>query len=124
MNINSIKQKVAKAISKVPTTIALYRNVKISDGMGGYTLSDTPTLIATVSGLFDNSKHNFITPAVIDAGKVIRERTNTLILVYDASFTVLKDDFFTLNNKKYKINNAENILNLNIYWECNLEVIN
>lgn len=122
MNINSIKQKITQAIAKMPTTIALYRNIKVTDGMGGYTLG-TPTLIKTVNGLLDNSKHNFVSPTIVDAGTVKRERTNTLIVVYDASFAVLKDDFFAVGGVTYKINNAVNILNLNIYWDCDLEVV-
>ena len=123
MNVNSIKQKVAKAISKVPTTIALYRNLYMSDGMGGYTVLEEPTLVTTQNGLLDNSKNGFILPTLLDSGTIRRQTTNTLILVYDASFTVLKDDFFTVNGIKYKVNNADNILNLNIYWDCNLEVV-
>ena len=123
MNVNSIKQKIAKAISKAPTVINLYRHEKISDGMGGYTVSEEPTLVTTQNGLLDNSKNGFILPVLIDSGTIRRQKTNTLILVYDSSFTVLKDDFFTVNEIKYKVNNADNILNLNICWDCDLEVI-
>ena len=123
MNAGSIRQKIAQAIKKMPTVIALYRNVKVDDGMGGYTMSDTPILIATAEGLLDNSKHSFISPVIVDAGRVTSKKTHTLILVYDSTFTVLKDDFFTVNGTPYKINNVENILNLNIYWDCDLEVI-
>jgi len=123
MNVNSIKQKVAKAILTAPTEVVLYRNVKVTDGMGGYTLSATPTLVTTQNGLLDNSKNGFVLPAIIESGTVKRQTTNTLILVCDSSFTVLKDDYFTANGVKYKINNADNILNLNIYWDCDLEVI-
>jgi hypothetical protein len=123
MNVLSIRQKITQAIRKMPTTVVLKRYVKVDDGMGGYTLSNTATTIATFDGLLDNSKHGFISANISDSGTVARERAFSLILVYDPTFTILPDDFFEVSNVTYKINNPANILNLNIYWECNLEVV-
>lgn len=123
MNIARIKAQVAKAIEKMPTHIILMRYEKTPDGMGGYTKAEEPSQVATFDAVLDNSKHSFILPTMSEAGTVARQRTPKLIVVYDNSFTLLQDDEFEVAGITYKINNPVDILNLNIYWECDLEVI-
>jgi len=123
MNIERIKAQVAKAIEKMPTTIELMRYTKTSDGMGGFILSDLPVKVATFNGVLDNSGHGFISPQVAEAGTVTRQRTPKLIVVYGDDFIMLRNDEFIVAGTTYKVNNPANILNLNIYWECDLEVV-
>jgi len=123
MNTARIKAQVAKAIAKMPTHIILMRYEKTPDGMGGYIKAEEPTQVADFEAVLDNSKHSFIAPAIADAGTVARQRTPSLIAIYDPSFTIQQDDEFTVGGITYKVNNPVNILNLDIYWECDLEVI-
>lgn len=122
MNKAKIKQDVQRAIDKMPTSIELYRFEKISDGAGGYTLSTEPTLIGTFNAILDNSNNSFISPQAGDGGTVVSKRSYKLIAVYDPNIDLQRHDFFTVNGLTYKINNPVNILNLDIYWEVDLEV--
>mgnify|MGYP000855201381 FL=1 len=124
LNANAIRVKVQQAINKMPSSVALQRFTKTSDGMGGYTVSDTPDTVATFNGLLDNSKHSALIPTLVEAGTIIAQRSYKLYAVYDSAFDIQVDDFFTVKGITYTVKNAVNILNLDIYWECDLEVNN
>lgn len=122
INVISIRGKIAQAINKMPTEINLCRYTKIPDGMNGYINSDVAEEVAWFNALLDNSKHslNIGDTSIVDAATVSIARDSKLYVVYDDSFDILKDDFFIVENVKYTIKNAPNILNMNIYYECDL----
>ena len=124
MNTASIRQKIIQAIVKMPTSIELKRYEKTPDGIGGYTVAEEPSDVHTFDGLLDNSKHSYLLPVIAEGGTVDRKRTFVLIAPYYPEFTILKDDYFEVAGTTYTIKNPVNILNLNIYWECDLEVTN
>ena len=121
INVVAIRNKIQQAIDKMPTVINLKRYSKVSDGMGGFAKASIPTNVATFNALLDNSSHGIITTQLTDSAVLNIEKTNKLYVVYDTNFIVLKDDFFIVNNIRYIIKNAVNILNMNIYYECDLE---
>ena len=123
MNKNAIRLKVQQAINKMPTNIDLKRYPKTSDGMGGYIIGDTPINVKTFNALLDNSKHSVFVPTMTEGGTVTTNRSYRLYAVYDPEFTILKGDFFIANGTTYTIKTPVNILNLDIYWECDLEVV-
>lgn len=121
MNVVAIRQKVKKAISNAPKTIQVYRNSKQDDGAGGYILLPEPILVTECDGVLNNSSSNGININVSTGGVVNTEKGITFITVYEDGVRFKKDDFFTIDGTKYVIKNAKNILEMNIYWELELE---
>lgn len=121
MNVELMKSKIAQAIEKMPTEINLKRYAKSSDGMGGYTKSKSPISVApTFNALLDNSVHNPPTIIINESSTIEQSQTAKLYVVYDKSFSILEGDFFIIGHTKYTVKKAVNILNLNIYYECDL----
>ncbi len=123
MDIQRMKDILRKAISVAPTTIVIKRNVKVSDGMGGYTIGATPSTVATITGSLDNTGKKNIFISNLESGKVFRDKNQILIIEYSSSFLPAIDDFFTINSETYKILNVTNSFNMNVLWECELEVV-
>lgn len=121
MNIVSIRQKVKKAISKAPITVQVKRLEKVDDGAGGYLLSKEPTLVTECEGVLNNSSSGGININVSSGGIVNKSTGVTFLTVYEEGVEFKKGDFFTIGSQKYIIQNPVNILNLNIYWEIQLE---
>lgn len=125
INVISIRSKITQAISKMPTEINLYRYVKVSDGMGGFITSKEPIFIAKFDALLDNSQHSITLgdTRVSDAAVIVIGRTTKLYAVWNALYEIKKKDIFTVAGIDYEINNPVNILNMNIYYECDLESV-
>lgn len=120
MNVVSIRQKVNKAISKAPRTVKVYRQGKVDDGAGGY-INSAPILVTECDGILNNSSSGSININVSSGGMVNTSKGVTFITVYEEGVEFKKGDYFILDGIKYKIENPVNILQLNIYWELNLE---
>lgn len=123
MNVIAMRGKIQKAIDKMPTEIALNRYILRSDGMGGFIRSQYPTEVAIFNALLDNSSHSIssLSKSTSDPATTVYGKTNKLYAVYSDNFEILVDDFFEIAGTKYIIKNAVDILNLNIYYECDLE---
>lgn len=125
MNIVSIRQKVERAISKAPLTITLMRAYKVDDGCGGYfTPENKPEVeVATIQGILDNSQSGVsgVASTTAPGGIVTYSKSPKFITIWKEGLEIKKGDYFTLDGIKYTITNPVNILNMNIYWELNLE---
>lgn len=124
MNVVSIRQKVSRAIAKAPTTIELYRAESLDDGAGGMYTGEGK-LYATVEGLLDNSSHSGLSIQVNNGGKTTRGTTYSapkFYTIHQADIVFKIGDYFIIDNVRYTITNAVNILNLDIYWELDTEV--
>lgn len=124
MNVTSIRQKVAQAISKAPTKVTVYRQNKVSDGCGGYILSqDNPVIrVGQFEGVLNNSNSGMLTDNANPGGKAAYSKSPQFITIWKNGVTFKKGDYFILNGTKYEIYNPVNILNLNIYWQLDLLV--
>ena len=118
INVERIRKQVQKAINALPTEINLKRISEIPDGYGGYTKGeiDVKTFNAFI---------NFDSPSIVvsnnDAGDITKLKSITLLAVYDPTFEIQKDDYFTSKGTKYRVRYPLNPYD--IYWECELEVI-
>lgn len=122
MNIISIRQKVAKAIKKAPTIVTIMRDVYIVSG-DEKTLSDTPKIVAeNIEGLLDNSTHSKLDITIKELGTLRQDDKPKFYTVYKEGLIIRDGDYFELNGDIYKVTNAVNILNLNIYWELDLVI--
>ena len=122
MNIISMRQKVAKAIKKAPTIVTIMRDLYIVKD-GEKTLSDTPKIVAeNVEGLLDNSTHEKLAITIKELGTLRQDDDPKFYTVYKEGVIFRDGDYFVLNGDTYKITNAVNILNLNIYWELDLVI--
>lgn len=122
MNVESIRQKVAQAISKAPLTITVYRENRLSDGCGGYTIpEDEPEiLVGTVDGILDNSSKGQVLNNPNPAGKLSVSRVPVFITIWQAGVKFKKGDYFVIDGDKYVVENPVNVLSMNIYWQLEL----
>lgn len=122
MNIISMRQKVAKAIKKAPTIVTLKRDLYIIKD-GEKTLSDEPKIVAeNIEGLLDNSNHSRLNITIKELGTLRQDDKPKFYTVYKEGLIIRDGDYFELNGDIYKVTNAVNILNLNIYWELDLVI--
>lgn len=122
MNIISMRQKVAKAIKKAPTIVTLKRDLYIVKD-GEKTLSDKPKIVAeNIEGLLDNSNHSRLNITIKELGTLRQDDKPKFYTVYKEGLIIRDGDYFELNGDIYKVTNAVNILNLNIYWELDLVI--
>ena len=114
---NKIKPKVKKVIDKFPTIVDIYRNSKNEFG--------EPTgeqLICTVKGFYHEGTSQ-ISAIATDKGQVKRTKQVFLMVLYDeTTINIRENDYFTLDNIKYKITDLGNTNKLNIYFDMQLEV--
>lgn len=120
MSLNEvrIKQQVKKAISIMPTNIALKRLDKIDDGMSGYIEQETN--VATFDGFIDDSNHSIYIDRMNEAGTIKRTRSITLLAVCEG-FEIKDNDYFEAKGRKYKVVYATTLV-ADVY-NCDLEVI-
>ena len=124
MNINSIRQKVERAISKAPLQITVLRPNKVPDGCGGYIIpTDNPeTIVGTIEGILDNSSSGSVTDNANPGGRAAYTKSPQFITIWQEGITFKRGDYFLLDGKKYEVYNPVNILNMNIYWQLDLLV--
>lgn len=124
MNVTSIRQKVAQAISKAPLKVTVYRENKVSDGCGGYMISeDNPILrVCQVEGILDNSSKGQLTGNPNPAGRLHYSKAPVFLTVWKSGTKFSRGDYFEIDGNKYEVQNAVNVLNLNIYWQLDLMV--
>lgn len=118
INVERIRKQVRKAIDALPTEIRLKRKEKIDDGYGGYIQQEVD--VKTFNAFI-----NFDSPSIVisnnDSGNITKLKSITLLAVYDATFEIRKDDYFISNGIKYRVKYPLNPYD--IYWECELEVV-
>lgn len=123
MNITSIRQKVAQAISKAPLSVTFYRENKQPDGCGGYIVSqENPVIrVGKVDGILDNSSSRDVSASSNDGGKVPYSKAPQFITIWKPNVKFLRGDYFDLDGTRYVIDNPVNVLNMNIYWQLTLK---
>lgn len=113
---NKIKPKVKKVIDKFPTNVDIYRNARNEFG--------EPTgeeLICSVKGFYHEG-NNMISAITKDKGEIKRNKQQFLMVVYDDETIKIKEnDYFLLDNIKYKVKDLGNKNRLNIYFDMLLE---
>ncbi len=114
---NKIKPKILKVIKKFPTDVEIFRDVK-----NEYGEEEGKQLICNVRGFYHEG-NNMISAITTDKGEVKRNKQRFLMVVYDDTTVNIKEnDYFYLDNVKYKIKDKGNQNRLNIYFDMLLEV--
>lgn len=116
MIANKIKPKVKKVIDKFPTHVDIYRNCRNEFGepVG-------EELICSVKGFYHEG-NNMISAITKDKGEIKRNKQRFLMVIYDDETIKIKENnYFLLDNKKYRIKDLENQNRLNIYFDMLLE---
>lgn len=113
---NKIKPKVKKVIDKFPTNVDIYRN---SRNEFGEPVGEE--LICSVKGFYHEG-NNMISAITKDKGEIKRNKQIFLMVIYDDETIKIKEnDYFLLDNIKYKIKDLGNQNRLNIYFDMLLE---
>lgn len=114
---NKIKSKVKKVIDKFPTYVDIYRDIKNEFGEPG-----GKDLICSVKGFYHEGNTQ-ISAITTDKGEVKRNKQKFLMIIYDEDTIKIKEnDYFLLDNVKYRIKDLGNQNRLNIYFDMLLEV--
>lgn len=113
---NKIKPKVKKVIDKFPTYVDIYRDIKNEFGEPG-----GKDLICSVKGFYHEGNTQ-ISAITTDKGEVKRDKQKFLMVLYDeATINIRVNDYFTLDNIRYKIKDLGNQNRLNIYFDMLVE---
>lgn len=122
MNVTSIRQKVAQAISKAPLSITVFRENKIPDGCGGYIIcEENPVIrVGKVEGILDNSSSRDVSGGSNKGGKVPYSKAPQFITIWKPNLRFIRGDYFDLDGTRYVVDNPVNVLNMNIYWQLSL----
>lgn len=114
---NKIKPKVKKVIDKFPTCVDIYRDVKNEFGEPG-----GKDLICSVKGFYHEGNTQ-ISAITTDKGEVKRSKQKFLMVIYDeVTIKIQENDYFMLDDIKYRIKDLGNQNRLNIYFDMLLEV--
>ena len=117
MIANKIKPKVKKVIDKFPTYVDIYRNSKNEFGEPG-----GKDLICSVKGFYHEGNTQ-ISAITTDKGEVKRDKQQFLMVIYDEeTVKIQENDYFILDDIKYRIKDLGNQNRLNIYFDMLLEV--
>lgn len=113
---NKIKPKVKKVIDKFPTYVDIYRDIKNEFGEPG-----GKDLICSVKGFYHEGNTQ-ISAITTDKGEVKRDKQKFLMVLYDeATINIKENDYFILDNIRYKIKDLGNQNKLNIYFDMLIE---
>lgn len=113
---NKIKPKVKKVIDKFPTYVDIYRDVKNEFGE-----PEGRDLICRVKGFYHEGTSQ-VSAITTDKGAVKRDKQKFLMVLYDeTTINIRENDYFTLDNIKYKIKDLGNQNKLNIYFDMLIE---
>lgn len=115
---NVIKNRIKYLIDNEGIDIDLKRKVKTKVGRDSYEESEIP--VKTIKGIL-NTNNSTIESITDDFGNIIRIKKINLNVLLDETFTIKKDDYFTLNNLKHQIIYPNNIKD--IYWKCDVVVL-
>lgn len=121
INVDTIKTKISRAIENAPTTVTFIRKQYISDGVNGR-IPNGELVFANVTGLLDNSSVSSYNHYRSDPGAKEDGVTSTFYTVCTSSYTPEIGDYFIIDNKKYTVGAAEDVLLLHIYWNMVLEM--
>ena len=114
---NKIKPKVAKVIDKFPTHVDVYRDTKNEFGEPG----GKDLVCENLKGFYHEG-NNMISAITKDKGEIKRNKQRFLMVIYDDETIKIKEnDYFLLDNIRYKIKDLGNQNRLNIYFDMLLE---
>ena len=115
INVNALKQKVSKAINKLPNDIEVYREARndLKEPVG-------ETFVVKLTGQYYKGRNSFITLNLSDSGSVKSKQQEKFMAIIDEnSLLVQEGDFFVLGGTRYKIVDLGNTLN--VYFDFSLE---
>ena len=115
INVNALKQKVSKAINKLPNDIEVYRKARndLKEPVG-------ETFVVKLTGQYYKGRNSFITLNLSDSGSVkSKQQEKFMAIIDDNSLLVQEGDFFVLSGTRYKIVDLGNTLN--VYFDFSLE---
>ena len=116
MIANKIKPKIQKVIDKFPTYVDIYIDVKNEFGEPG-----GKDLVCSVKGFYHEGNTQ-ISAITTDKGQVKRNKQMFLMVIYDEDTVKIKEnDYFLLDNVKYRIKDLGNPNRLNIYFDMLVE---
>lgn len=118
MIANKIKPKVKKVIDKFPTHVDIYRDAKNEFGE-----PDGKYLVCNDLKGFYHEGNTQISAITTDKGEFKRNKQKFLMVLYDDETIKIKEnDYFLIDNIKYKIKDLGNQNRLNIYFDMLLEM--
>lgn len=116
MIANKVKPKVQKVIDKFPTQVTILRQ-----NLNEFNEPIGEEVVISVKGFYHES-NNQMGNRVSDKGKVKVDKQKFLMVVYDENTVKIKEnDYFVLDNSKFRIIDLGNQNRLNIYFDMLLE---
>ncbi|MGL5766713.1 MAG: hypothetical protein ACRCX8_13835 [Sarcina sp.] len=114
---NKIKPKITKVINKFPTNVRVYR-----DSLNEFNEPLDKQFVCDITGFYHEG-NSTISAITQDKGEIKRSKQMFLMVAYDdISVNINADDYFFLDNVKYRIKDKGNQNRLNIYFDMLLEV--
>lgn len=114
---NKIKPKIEKVINKFPTNVNIFRS-----GLNEFNEPIEDLLVCNVNGFYHEGNAQ-ISAITQDKGEVKRNKQRFLMVLYnDDTINVKENDYFYLDNIRYKIKDKGNQNRLNIYFDMLIEV--
>lgn len=116
INIESLRQKVNKAILKMPSVVQVYRSCKNEFGE-----ADEDIFITELTGqYYDKQKGVYINVSMGESGAVKdKNKEKFMTIINENSLLVKENDFFELKGKRYKITDLGNTMD--IYFDFSIE---
>lgn len=124
MNIKSIRNKVAKAIEQADYSVEILRDIRVDDGMGSSFLYEEGVKQFDLQCVVDNSSSHG--NRVTEAPQYSNAHYNTstmLVCLYDDTKPLARGDYFIVDNKRYVIEQIDDVMHLHIFLQCSLKVI-
>lgn len=123
MNIKNIKNKVKKAITSANFSIDLLHDYEVDDGVGGVIDVEEGKVKFNLDCVIDNSRGYSRSKQPTEYENAINNTSPILVCLYDEMKMPAEGDYFILGNKKYMITYVDDVMQLNIYLQCALEVV-
>ena len=115
ININALKQKVKKAIDRLPDVVDVYRT-----GMGKFKEPAEPEFVVQITGQYYNKGSSFVVLSTDTSGSTkSRQQEKFMVVIDEESMKVKEGDYFTLKGIKYKITDLGNTMD--VYFDFSLE---
>ena len=123
INVALMRQKIKSAISKAPIKVDFIRVPVTQDEVGGQVEGEPIYVAKQVEGLLDNGHHNALNVITTDGGTSKTNKYPLFYTVFEEGAIFKAGDYFLFKGKKFVVSNAVNILELDIYWEMNIEEV-
>lgn len=123
MNIKNIKNKVKKAIASADFSIDILYDYEVDDGVGGVIDVEEGKVRFNLDCVIDNSKSYNRNKQPSSHENAVKNTSPILVCLYDEQKMPREGDYFIIGNKRYTITYVDDVLQLQIYLQCALEVV-